>query len=105
MTAKTIDASPRGPNQPEEGDRRRPCVRSEQRERDGEHANDGQADHRVQRDLPRQVVQSGAEDDRAEDEEGDGVQELPALVDQVADLGFGPAPHSRRTRSRRRRLR
>ena len=90
-SAKTIEAAPRGPNHARNATvgRRAPVPSSEIG--DGEHAHDGEAEDRVQGDLPRDVSESGAEEDGAEDDERDGREDGARLLDEVRDLA-APAP-------------
>ena len=74
-----MDAAPRGPEPAEERDRRPPRARSQHRDRDGDHADDGEAEHRVERDLPGQVADRRPEEHRAEEDERHGREDrLPS---------------------------
>ena len=81
ITAKTIEARPRGPNQP-----RKPTVGgragAEHRERDREHAHHGEAEHRVERQVPAHVAERGPEQDGAEEQERDAVEQAAELLDR-----------------------
>ena len=59
--AKTIDAAPRGPNQPRNATVRavRPCP--DHRDRHRQHAHQSEAQHRVERDAPREIAERRAE--------------------------------------------
>jgi len=49
-------------------------------------SNDGQAQHRVEEHLRAEVVERRPEDRGSEDDEGDCVEQLAALVDEVRPL-------------------
>ena len=79
ITAKTMEASPRGPNQPMKAASggARAC---RQATRDGRHPHDGQAEHGIEPDRPGQRAERGPEQHGPEDEEGDGVQGAAELL-------------------------
>ena len=85
-SAKTIDAAPRGPNQPTKRHGRPARSGAEHREGNREHAHDGQAEHRVERDLPREVVQCGTEEHGSEDDERHGCEDGAGLLRELGDV-------------------
>ena len=71
ITAKTIEARPRGPNQP-----MKPRVGSRLSVPSiaiatGTDTHNGQAEDRVEDEVPAQLAERGPEQDRREDDEGD----------------------------------
>ena len=77
--ANTIDARPRGPNQPR-SDRGVSRVCAEHCDRDRQRPYHGQAEQRVQDQLPTQFAERGAEQDGSEDHEGDAVEDVAHLL-------------------------
>jgi hypothetical protein len=65
---------------------RRASAGSQHRERDRQHPHDGQAEDRIEHDLPGHLVQQRAEDYRPENDEGHRVEQLATLVDEVGHL-------------------
>ena len=82
------------PRPAEECDRRALGPGADQRERDRDHPHHGEAEHRVEHDLPVEVVQGGPDDRGSEDDERDRVQQLAALFEEVRDLAAGLAAES-----------
>jgi hypothetical protein len=85
ITANTMDASPRGPNQP-----RKPTVggraRAPHRDRDGDHAHEREAEDRVQRELPAELGQCGPEQEGAEEHERRTVEHGAYLLREFVEL-------------------
>ena len=50
---------------------------------DRHHANDGQAQHRVERDLPREVAEGGPDERPPENHEREEHQQLPLLLREL----------------------
>ncbi len=80
------------PEPPEERDRRAARARSEHGDRDGHHPHERQAEDGVERDLPGQVAERGAEENRAEDDERDGGEHRAGLLHEVRDVAAAMAP-------------
>ena len=77
--------SPR-PEPAEEGDRRTPGAGSEHRQGHGNHADEGQAEERIQDDLDGEVVERRHEHDGAEEDERDRTEQAACLFEEVAHL-------------------
>ena len=91
MTVKTIDARPRGPNQPMNASVGGLAFVPANASATGTHAHDREAEHAVERGLPRQVGEHRPDDRRAEDDERPGVRELAQLLER-AGRRSGAAP-------------
>ena len=87
MIVKTIDASPRGPNQPTNVTLGRSSP--EQRNGDRQHAYDCEAEDAIQGRSPAEIGEHRSHDDRAEDDEGHTVGQLAELVQEVGRLPHG----------------
>ena len=85
------------PEPAEEGDGRPPSAGSQHRDRDRDDADDREAEHGVDRDLPAEVADRGPEEHRAEEDEGHGGEHGARLLDEVGDLASAmaaqPAEH------------
>ena len=74
------------PEPAEERDRRSPGAGSEHRQGHGNHANEGQAEERVQDDLDGEVVERRHEHDGAEEDERDRAEQAARLFEEEAHL-------------------
>src|SRR6187402_340516 len=83
---------PPRPEPAEEGSRRRSGAGAEQREGDRQHAHDGEAEQRVEPDLPRQVAERGPQQYGSEDDEGDRGEHGSGLLEQIRDLTAAATP-------------
>ena len=86
ITAKTIDARPRGPNQPRKATVGRLAPDPSIARTDGKHANERQAEKRIQDDLGGDVVEHGHEHDGAEEDERDCPEQAACLLEQECHL-------------------
>ena len=77
--------SPR-PEPAQEGDRRSPGAGSEHRQAHGNHANEGQAENRIQDDFGGEVVEHRHEHDGAEEDERDRAEQAARLFEEEAHL-------------------
>ena len=93
-SAKTIDAAPRGPNQPRKADRRPPRARSQHRDRNRDHADEREAEDRVERDLPVEVADRRPEEHRAEEDERHGGKDGAGLLYEVGHLAAAVPAHT-----------
>ena len=91
-TAKTIDASPRGPEPAEKGQGRHARAGPDHGDRDRDHADNRQAEHGVEGDRPGHVSEHRAEEHGAEHDERHGVENLSELLDQMPDLAAASSP-------------
>ena len=98
-SAKTIDAAPRGPNQPTNATVGLPRSGAEHGDRDREHADDGQAEHGVERDLPCEVVQCGTEEHGSEDDERHGCEDGTGLLRELGDIAAAMLPQAAEDRT------
>ena len=71
----------------------------EHRDRDRDHPDEGEAQSRVQGDLPREVAQRRAEQHGAEDDEGHGREDGAGLLDEMGDVPAPPAPKAAEDRA------
>ena len=55
-----------------------------------EHPRDGQAEHRVEHELPAQLVERGAEQDGPEEHEGDAVEHVADVLAELVDVAGIP---------------
>ena len=94
ITAKTIEASPRGPNQPRKPTVGRRAPVPSIATATGQHAGDRQAEDGVERDRPGHGAERRAEHDGSEDDERDRAEDAAELLDQVADLAAVPPPEA-----------
>ena len=88
ITANTMEASPRGPNQPMNATGGRSGVGAQQCEGNGQHSYDGQAEDRVDHDLPGHLLECWAEQHRPEGQEGHAVQRHTCLFGEVHGLFY-----------------
>ena len=91
ITPNTIEARPRGPNQPRNATVGRCAFDPHIASATGSHAHHGEAEHRVERHLPGEVAERGPQEDRAEEEERDRVEQPAGLVEEVRVLGAAAA--------------
>ena len=74
------------PEPAEEGDRRSPGAGAQHRQTHGNHANERQAEKRIQDDLGGDVVEHGHEHDGAEEDERDCSEQAARLLEQERHL-------------------
>ena len=89
--AKTIEASPRGPNQPTKPTVGRAGACPEERDRNREQPNEGEAEDGIAGDRPGGDAERGPEQHGAEDDEGRRPEQRAELLEQVADLAADAA--------------
>ena len=88
-TAKTIEARPRGPNQPTNADRLSAGAAAQQRDGDREHPHEREAEHRVEDDAPGQLAERWSEQDGAEGDERHAVEQPTELLVERGDARPG----------------
>ena len=104
ITAKTIDARPRGPNQPRKPTVGRLAPGAEHGDADRDEPDEREAEGGVEHDRDGRRAERRLEHDGTEDEEGHGVEQASELLDEVTDLAAAAAfaalrrRHHRRTR-------
>ena len=95
ITANTIDASPRGPNQPRKATVGRRAPDPSIARRDGNHPNERQAEQRIEDDCAGEVVEHGHEHDGAEEDERRCTEQAAGLFEEerhlAPDLAAEPA--------------
>ena len=87
-----------GAEPPKKRNRVPPRAAAEHRQRHGQHADQGEAEDRVQRHLPAQVLERGPEQDRSKHQKGDPAEQSADLFAQSRGglgLGTGEAPEQR----------
>ena len=75
-----------GPEPAQESHRRHTSVRAHHRDRDGQHSHDGEAEDRVEGELPADLTQRGSEQDRPEEDECDPVEHASHLLGEPVDV-------------------
>ena len=85
-TAKTIEASPRGPNQPVKATLGSRHPAPTQTHPDGNHSDDGETQHGIEDDAPVGLVESRAQRDSAEHDERHRRQRQPGRVREAGYL-------------------
>jgi hypothetical protein len=91
-TAKTIDARPRGPNQPRKARVGLRAARPDHGDRDRDQADNRQAENGVEGNRPGHVSEHRPEQHGAEDDERHRVEDLSELLDQMPDLAAAASP-------------
>ena len=93
ITANTIDASPRGPNQPRNATVGRLAPDPSIARANGNHAHHRQAEKRIQDDLGGEIVEHRHEHDGAEEDEGDRAEQAARLLEEEGHLAPDLAAH------------
>ena len=87
-----MEAAPRGPNHPRNATVGRRALVPSIEIATGSHPHEREAEDGVERDLPRQVAERRAEEDRTEDDEGDGGEHRAGLLHEVRDVAAAMPP-------------